>query len=264
MKITICAIIKNEQRYLEEWIKHNLSIGFTDIHLYEDYGSLPHKDITSKYSNVHLHSYSEVLLSNYVGGDKKQMDLFTYFTNTYKSEYDWCAFIDPDEFIRLEEGYSLERLCSEYKDYNGVMLQQKTYGANGHIKRPSGGLQENYTADTNVHEYHKVKFNMKTIVNFNKDKIEFKGVHRVRGAVFTNYVNRLKQPMCYKKAWYDHYYTKSWEDWVERFTSRGDVCPGNVKLDEFFIYNKINVSDLVDYDNAVLDAVQRREEMDAK
>ena len=38
-KTAICAILKNEHQYLDEWIRHHLDIGFDEIYLYEDFGS---------------------------------------------------------------------------------------------------------------------------------------------------------------------------------------------------------------------------------
>ena len=53
----ICAIIKNEHRFLEEWIEWHFSIGFNAVHLFEDKGSDSHEDICNKYENVYLRRY---------------------------------------------------------------------------------------------------------------------------------------------------------------------------------------------------------------
>ena len=54
MKCAICAIIKDEQKFLKEFIDYHLSLGFDDIYLYEDSGSVSHDSITNKYNKVHL------------------------------------------------------------------------------------------------------------------------------------------------------------------------------------------------------------------
>lgn len=234
MKYTICTIIKNEQYYLEEWINHNLSIGFTDIYLYEDDGSDTHKYITDKFDNVYLNRFSDCNIKQY---SLKQQALFEWFILNYKDKYDWCAFIDVDEYIRFEDGWTLDKLCKMFKDKNGIYIQQKTYGANGHLTKPIGGLQENYTSPENVYRYHREKANMKSIVNLHKNNLSFsRKVHKVAGGVFTNGINRQRD-ICYQKCWYDHYYTKSWEEWKARFI-RGDVKTGNCKPYYFFFYNK--------------------------
>ena len=48
----ICAIIKDETEYLEEWIQYHLEIGFNHIFLYQDRGSDSHKYITDKFKET--------------------------------------------------------------------------------------------------------------------------------------------------------------------------------------------------------------------
>lgn len=246
MTYAICTIIKDERRYLEEWLQHNVNLGFTAIHLYEDEGSESHQDICEKFPKVYLHSFSEVTNPDKSRRDWKQMSLFAYFINKYKDLYDWCAFMDVDEFIRLEDGYTLERICQEFQDYKGIKMCQKTHGANGHITRPEGGLQENYPETTwGVN----AKSMTKCFVNLKKSNYSWNTVHRLSGAVYTDFTNKIKENPTYDKIWYDHYYTKSWQDWIERFTKRGDVVPGNVQACWFFDYNKLNLEDVRGYED---------------
>lgn len=243
MRYAICAIIKDEQLYLKEWIDYCLNIGFTDIYLYEDINSKSHLYITNNYSNVKLFQYNEsqMSLNNYNGIDAKQLGLFYYFIKTYQNVFDWVAFIDPDEFIEFENGYSLEKLCDDFKDYHSIYLTYKIYGANNNIKRPTGGLLENYTSVPLP--YKKWKTNHKSLVNLSFIDNSFTNVHHARHGVYTDYKKRyylsnFNKDLCYDKAWINHYFTKSWEDWIERFTQKGDVAKGNRKISEFFIYNK--------------------------
>ena len=43
----ICAIVKNEQRFIREWAEYYLSIGFDKLYIFEDFDSRSHKDIIS-------------------------------------------------------------------------------------------------------------------------------------------------------------------------------------------------------------------------
>ncbi len=56
MKSIICAIIKDEHKYLKEWIDYHLNLGFSKIFLFEDYGSKSHASITESYPSVLLES----------------------------------------------------------------------------------------------------------------------------------------------------------------------------------------------------------------
>ena len=42
LNICICQIIRDEQRYLEEWINHYLNLGINKIILFEDVNSNSH------------------------------------------------------------------------------------------------------------------------------------------------------------------------------------------------------------------------------
>ncbi len=259
VKLYTCTIIKNEHRYLKEWIDHCLQIGFNEIHLYEDEGSNSHASITDAYTQVFLHSISEVQrIKDYDRPDWKQVDMAQHFIaqhSPYKGEnvacnkedLFWCAFIDPDEYIRFDKGYDLQRLCEDYNEYRGIYLQYKMYGANGYIARPKGGVVENYGCAKSM-PYRFFKTNHKSLVNLAFNNHTWNSVHHVQCGLYTDGKQHRKTSwthpeldLCYKKAWIDHYYTKSWQDWIERFTVRGDVVPGNVKLDRFFYYNK-NIS----------------------
>ena len=88
MKTAICAIIKDEHRFLEEWIEWHLGLGFDAIHLFEDKGSKSHEEICAKYSNVYLRRYEddeevrELLAMQ--GHSKRQLVLYRWFGETYR------------------------------------------------------------------------------------------------------------------------------------------------------------------------------------
>lgn len=217
-KYAICTIIKNEHRYICEWIDYNISIGFNAIHLYEDNGSKSHKDLLSKYPNVFIHQWSECPKIDYTDRDYKQVTMMQHFIDTYKNEYDWVAFIDVDEFIRLEEGYNLNKLCNEFNKHDAIYLQWRMIGASGHITRPLGRVQDNYfNCDKELNPNY-VQFYSKSLCNLHKRCI-INNVHKIKYGVFTDGANANNR-ICRKKSWIDHYFTKSLEDWVERFTTK--------------------------------------------
>lgn len=230
-KIAICSAIKDEQRNIGEWIEHNLAIGICAIHLYEDEGSTSHEEIVGRYPNVYLHALKECPRTDYTNRDWKQVDMMRHFISSYS--YDWVAFIDPDEYIRLEEGWTLERVCREYRDCHAVYMQYRIIGASGHITRPSAGIQESYS--NHDAEYAKQKSCFKSLCNLRKNPV-VQNCHKIKCGFFTNGSNAF-HGISRAQIWLDHYYTKSWEDWCWRFFDRGDIVPGNVKVEEFFIYN---------------------------
>lgn len=237
MKNSICAIIKDEHLFLKEWIDWHLGLGFDAIHLFEDKGSKSHEEICEKYSNVYLRRYendNEIrqILSNQ-GNSGRQKDLYSWFAINYRSIYDWVAFIDIDEFLFFNEDYSLERLCNEYGDCPAILLYWKMMGASGKIKKQDNVI-ESYTEEAviprnELNWAHKVLCNLRLWPGMDS-------LHRTREYVNTNRKKDLLD-FCYDKAWINHYFTKSWEDWCDRIFHKGGTQKAHRLLSDFFVIN---------------------------
>lgn len=229
-KFTICAIIKNEHKYLKEWIEYNISLGFDAIHLYEDGGD-SHISIVSRYKQVVLHQFSECERTEYNDKDWKQMDMASHFLKEY--DYDWVAFIDPDEYIRFEKGWSLEYIDKRFKDNTGIYMLWRMIGSCGHVTSPEMQIQDSYRYEGYIFPTMYKKNIVKSLVHRGG---ELRNIHKVKKGVYPDGRQVMHKPIYYG-MWIDHYFTKSWEEWCERFTKRGDIVPGNRKIQEFFIYN---------------------------
>lgn len=239
MKTAICAIIKDEHLFLKEWIDWHLGLGFDAIHLFEDKGSQNHEEICAKYSNVSLRRYEDdeqvrKLLSAQ-GHSKRQLVLYRWFAETYRGRYNWAAFIDLDEFIMLEDGYTLDKLCNEFSDYPTVYLFWKMKGASGHLERPQCGVIEAYTETCPFLEQDVNGWNCKSLVNLRANKGLW-SLHHGNGGVCTNLSTSINTPV-YGKAWINHYFTKSWEDWLDRIYKKGGTMKGHRTLAQFFEAN---------------------------
>ena len=146
--ICIVTVIKNEQNYLEEWIKYHLNLGIDYIFIFEDVGSKSHYEITSKYNKVSLNNINILRPI-----DKCELRQIAYFQeaiywikNNYN--YDWCFAIDCDEYITLEDKNDIKSILDLYSDYDAVMLQWENYNANGYIFKPDyskKGILDTYT-----------------------------------------------------------------------------------------------------------------------
>ena len=101
MKTLLVAIVKNENRYLDEWIRYHCELGFDTLFILEDRGSESHKHITDRYPNVILRSASEFT-------NTKQARIFNeVYNNVIKQEYDWCLLLDTDEFVTCDIPFNI-------------------------------------------------------------------------------------------------------------------------------------------------------------
>lgn len=232
--VCVCACIKNEHRYLKEWIDYHSVIGIDHIYLVEDYGSKSHFNIVKEYSQVTLIPMAEIGVELDTG---RQLRTYQVMLERLRGEYDWCAFIDIDEFIHLQPRMTWESFHKRFQHNTGVFLSWVTHSASGQIEYEDKPVRERFTEV--VERYPTCdsrKWRVKTIANLNNPATRMTSAHWAEGAVNTMGM-RTEIVKCLKYAYIDHYFTKSWEEWCNRFTGRGDIVLGHRKVDEFFEVN---------------------------
>lgn len=235
----ICAIVKNEQRFIREWVEHYLNIGFDKLYVFEDFGSKTHakqiQDLIDE-GKVVLNSLdASKFIPRYKRGTTVQRQLYDRFLKKCKKEKlaDWIGFFDVDEFMMFEDGYDLQRLEEEFSSDGAVILPWRLYGANGHIKRPKGGVVESYTSslEDGSQLNGSWQWSVKSLVNVAKCT-GLKHIHVFKPFVLTDHTKDCR--LCFKAAWLNHYYTKSWEDYLDRIFARGNMQNNFRCLDNFF------------------------------
>lgn len=139
MNIVICVIAKNENCYIKDFCDYHLSLGFDHIYVFDN-NDIPeiHKVIqnTDKITVQPFKSIDEFT----------QKNLYNKFIRTY--DYDWCAFIDVDEFITLNKHKDIHNFINSFDDsVGGIKLFEQVYGDDNLI----------YPIDINVPVYDRIK-----------------------------------------------------------------------------------------------------------
>jgi len=266
MTSCIFTIIKNEHKYLDEFIQYHLNIGINHIIIAEDYDSKTHKNIIDKYNNVTLLS----VLDFYDTEEKKQRVIYEkthlfkmqsnylrnglqFIKNNYN--YDWCFVIDVDEYITIENKHkSLNDVLSVFNEYDAILLQWENYGANGLIYAPDytkQGIIDTYTQKIGFQKSDENKWfeKVKTIYNMNTYNNTFRSDHLPKSDsnwCKTNF-SQDKEKIVYDKIYIRHYITKSWEEYIWKIYLRGMFHPKHRGYNSFFEMN--------------LDMVDKKEEL---
>ena len=261
MKTCILTVIKNEQEYLDEWIKYHLDLGIDHIFIFEDIDSNSHKEICDKYvDNVSLDIISNILNDNdkeiifRLKQTKEKNPQYIYIKNGLfyiknKYKYDWCFIIDNDEFITLEnDNNKLEDIVNLYKNYDAFIMQWKCYGANGLIAKPDYSNKSiidiynkeitGYVPSITPQSLSKTCYNLNTY-----QKIFFLYTHQPSkycNFCRTNFSKNRNIPV-YDNIYIRHYITKSWEEYVWKRKERGFLF-GKIRTYDFFF--KVN-SDMI-------------------
>lgn len=230
MTAIICACIKNEQEYLAEWIEHHLALGFVHIYLYEDIGSKPHDEIVSQYKNKvtlrALESEEYGFLADC--GNLKQASIYNMCLIEHYQKYDFCCFIDIDEYIMFTNGLSLDKLLEENKGSHSFNIQWKMIGGDGHVEKVKEVVKNYHTDVSDIYEWGNLPY--KSFVN----------LHKVVGMEHCHCPTIVDKCYSWKQGdnvCINHYFTKSWDDWCDRFIEKGDLIPDNRNIIDYFRSN---------------------------
>lgn len=88
MKVALCAIAKNEDKYVDHWVKHYFDRGFDHICIYDNNDD---RDLIVQDKRV------EVI--NCHGKQQFQMPAYKKFYEINKDKFDWIAYFDLDEYL---------------------------------------------------------------------------------------------------------------------------------------------------------------------
>lgn len=224
-------LIKDENRYLKEWLDWHLNLGFEHVYIYDN-GKKDHvQDVVDLYA---AEMQQKITVIDWTGHHTHiQQDAYNHFLSNHKKDVRWGLFIDSDEFLRFTDGETTDvnTFLRSYEDYTEVWGYEVEYDANGQETYEDKPVRERFTRQTDVREgvYWKNFIQVNRIDSF---LMHYAYYDESRHLLFKN--EKSNQDLFV----IDHYYTKSWEEWKKKIMERGGADPNYHKaLREFFFYN---------------------------
>lgn len=226
MKVAICILVKNENRYIREWLYYHKKLGFDNIILYDnnDYDG---ENVFDVIGDEITNGY--VIYNDIRGKIKYQLPCYNEFLNKYHKIYDWVSFLDCDEFIELRNYDNIKEWLSQYRfnNFEQILVQLEQYGDNDLIRYDDRGVIERFIQPTTLTlkegRLFQTKPFYKTLNYKENDFIKEKFVNAIKPLYNTTCdVNGEKimptkilfthNPDCIIK----HYKTKTIEEYIER------------------------------------------------
>lgn len=261
----ICAIAKNEHKYINDWVKWHIDIGFDYIYLFDN-DNIDTKENVLDY--VDKNYVDKVQLINVRGWKELhlQQHIYNDFYNKFKNNFEWCAFIDIDEYI-VGVSNVKEWLKNIPSEYNQIRIKWCLFGDD-----------ELITRDMNKPVYQVFKTRVKHSLHRNltqKGNLESQGKSIVRGGLndivitsphFASYKSRdnvlksclpsgkdcryskvvIHEVYDKEKIWLNHYMTKSLSEFIEQKLNRNDaVYNDNININYYWRINKITSQKLL-------------------
>ena len=236
-KVSICAIVKDEDQYLDEWIGYHIERGVDHIYLYDNGSANPQQNCVST-ENL---KYCTVIPFPRTTGNP-QCECYFEFLRDHGADSEWVAFIDADEFIRVIDGTPIPEFLEEYMRHDGVYAGWITYNADGQLTNDNRPVRERFhktvpykkylpcgktiarpekVTRMNPHFPSPIWYGRHDIVDENHDHVEC--------------APGYEPPL--NKIVIDHYFTKSWEEWQCKINRGTADNSGFRKMNDFFYYN---------------------------
>jgi len=224
----LCAIVKDEDPFLEEWICHHALLGVEGFIIYDNGSAYPVRERLRSYLK------GSFLTVVNIRGKGRQMIAYGHCLRTFGRDFRWIGFLDLDEYAVPKRTDDLRVLLQDYEDAAAFGLNWQCFGTNGHKARPQGTQLENYVLalDSEYWRKHIKSFVWPQAVSgmWNPHfAVPLQGGHTMNER--HEPVVGAFSPFSAKLGQINHYYYRSWQDYHEKLL-RGVPDGGKRKIPE--------------------------------
>lgn len=256
MKTCLCAIAKNENLYIRDWVDYHRRKGFDHIVV---------ADNNDPGDDSLIITMNDYIIDGYVtyrdcrGKVAHQNEFYAEAYSEMRGSFDWIAFWDVDEFLDGVDDIGAFLSSKAFAKCNLVYLNWKCYGDSGKVAYEPLPVYERFTEpyprdiEDPTWRSHRINSHVKTIARTCGKGIKFSVPHngRLVGArsAAVNAAGRKCdetkpwQEICWEGAWLNHYCTLTIEEFFSRRMDRGRATTSKRRtpqelVDQFFVYNK--------------------------
>ena len=136
LKLSVCSIFHNEDRFLKDWIDFHLAMGVQRFYLYNHQSSDNFKEVLQPYIDkrqVKLidwdYSYEDVSQWNDI-----QCGAYNDCLKRFGRSSQWIAFIDTDEYVYSPKSVKIPKILKKFKSFAAVSANWVFYGTSNIYK----------------------------------------------------------------------------------------------------------------------------------
>jgi len=230
--LSIAAIFREENSWLDEWILYHHALGVEHFVLYNDDPDTHVSDrILKPYvdqgvvENIHIRERSATIKDD-IGS--RQHDTYRDAIRNLAGQTHWLAIIDIDEFILPRCRNDIRETLEEYEEHNGLAINWAIYGSSGHVTRPP--TQINHFRHRSKTNWEPNQF-VKSIVK--PDRVLLNEPHHVHyfptrdgATVNENHepVTGMTHAISTEKIRINNYDVRSWQEFWENKVRRHRLC----------------------------------------
>lgn len=244
MRLSICAILRNEAPYLREWIEFHRIVGVKRFYLFEN-----NSDDDWRSALAHYVSSGTVEVTEWPVPSPAQVPAYHDFARRHMGREEWVAFIDCDEFLFSPAAATVTEVLEQatFNGFGAVAVNWMCFGSSGHEQCTDRLVTERFTwrptDNFGTNAFYKCIVRM--------DRLDSVGLNahlfNVRGGTFNQHgkpvTNTYSFPPVHEPLRINHYVTKSRGEFVRRI-AHGRVdqrCTRDPR--EFDVYQARDVED---------------------
>lgn len=260
--LSICAVVKDEAPYLEEWLEYHLLKGVEHFFIYDNGSTDGTQNILDKYKTLGFVTWE---LMNDI---PIQIKAYQRCINEHRRDTLWCAFIDIDEFIVTQDGTIPDFLNKLSLDISALALHWVLFGSSFHSRNKGGLVIERFLMRALTPNKH-----VKSIVRLaetagpNKNPHCFIVIYKAKNEMLVTLPTQYATsdiPTA-QKIWINHYHTKSFVEYLTRKLTYPTSKTGVPRTKEEIISmfkdhdkNEISDNSLLEYVPLIKKAIQER------
>jgi hypothetical protein len=145
--VSICAIVRNEGRYILEWIAFHKAIGVEHFYIYDNQstddttGILLRLEAAGLVTRISWPDSTPAVVGSGMG---PQVPAYNDFLR-FKDDTEWVGYIDIDEFVVLKDADTMKDWLGGYDDCAAVGINWRIFGSSGHMDYADGLVIERFT-----------------------------------------------------------------------------------------------------------------------
>eukprot|EP00002_Diphylleia_rotans_P032948 TRINITY_DN6969_c0_g1_i6.p1 TRINITY_DN6969_c0_g1~~TRINITY_DN6969_c0_g1_i6.p1 ORF type:complete len:660 (+),score=111.97 TRINITY_DN6969_c0_g1_i6:49-2028(+) len=154
--LAMATVVKNEARFIREWIEFHLIQGFQHFLIFDDDSEDSIDVILQPYIKAGIVEYNKLDTKfnrfNKNGNIRTQSWCYQQSLKYYNGKAQWVAFFDPDEFVYPVEQDSVIDFLKSYTSFGGLIVRGVIYGSSGITERlpPNQTVIESFTHRGNL------------------------------------------------------------------------------------------------------------------
>lgn len=258
INVALCAIAKNENLYIREWVEWYKNIGISKIFLYDnnEIDGEHFEDVINDYITSGFVKLIDVRgIEKGLSYDENDINLQpkSYFEcyETYGNEYDWMCFFDIDEFLNIDKNISDYLKQKKFENYSTIIIPWLTFSDNEKLYYENIPVMKRFTSVSKKFS----RYGVKSIVRTKKNIFDKHHPNMIHTFILKdeNVCNTMGNQIIPKKGnWYlyskkeyinsdgylNHYKTKTLEEFIKRHLGR------HWGTGHGYTQNALNINDL--------------------